>query len=334
MTQMTEMTEMTALAALEPWAQTATTALHGYGLGDAESVLLSLRENAVFRVTSPDGQRKVLRLCRPGYRTIDEIRSEVAWVTALHDDQIVAVPAVYPNLAGELVHTFLQDGIVQAAVLTEYVDGREPTLDDATEVFISLGRLSAQLHAHGAAWLRPEGWTRPIWDIDALVGPGARWGDWRLSRHLTVETASLFTRAELQIRRRLNGPGSDALTTTLVHADLHPGNLLSHDRGLTLIDFDDCGTSWPLWELACAIVNGALDPNLADHWLAGYVSVRELSAADLDTAGSLIMLRTMMVIGWLESHRHAIPDGQAAELVDASTDLAQAYLAGDVGQLS
>jgi len=316
---------MTEFGDLEPWAQPAAEALAGYGLGPVEIRLLSVRENAVFLVTTAEGRQRVLRLCRPGYRTIEQVDSEMAWVNSLHEEDVVPVPATIPDRDGKLVHLFLNGNITQAAVLSEFIAGVPPEMGD-TDRFRTLGRLSALLHNHAESWARPAGWTRPAWNLDTAVGVHAAWGDWRQSTRLTRDTTALFEAAERDVRTRLAGAEGAALTTVLVHGDLHAGNLLVSDETVYLLDFDDCGSSWPLWELACSLVDGSSDPSLASQWLSGYLSMRDLTPADLGSAGPLIMLRILLIVGWLETHQHATPDGQNEEAFDSLVALTRRYL--------
>jgi Ser/Thr protein kinase RdoA (MazF antagonist) len=314
---------------LPGWATTADIALAGYGLEGCRWDLISVRENAVFRVTTPTGATFALRLCRPGYRSAGEVESETAWVSALSDEGIVRVPTVFPDESGKLVHTFSHGGVEQTAILSEFIRGEAASSDERGRLFFELGSQTALLHEHGASWIRPRNWTRPRWDLDALIGAKARWGDWRESRQLTTEDRSLFEEVEVDIRRRMTSPGAP-LPDSLVHADLHPGNVLVSDGRLVLLDFDDCGLSWPLWDLACAIVDDCPNPARASDWLAGYASVRTLTAVQLETAAPLIMLRLIMVVGWMESHDHVFTAVDAVRFVGLVADLAEQYLGGEL----
>ena len=66
---------------LETWARAAL-ARWTAPVGAAVR-LITISENASFRVTTPDGPWAVLRLYRPGRRRRREIDSELAWMTVL-----------------------------------------------------------------------------------------------------------------------------------------------------------------------------------------------------------------------------------------------------------
>ena len=63
----------------------AAAALDRFGLSaEATATLCNVSENHTYRVDDPDsGQRYALRLHRPGYRTREQIESELVWVDAL-----------------------------------------------------------------------------------------------------------------------------------------------------------------------------------------------------------------------------------------------------------
>jgi Ser/Thr protein kinase RdoA (MazF antagonist) len=69
----------------------------------------------------------------------------------------------------------------------------------------------------------------------------------------------------------------------LVHADLRLANLLVDGDRITVIDFEDCGLSWYLYDLACALTfnEGRPDvPELIGLWVDGYRQVEPLSTED------------------------------------------------------
>ncbi len=95
-------------AAGQPGAQTPAQILLGYdpfaraALGpfgfsaDASLRLLSLSENATYRVDDPaDGRTAVLRVHRTGYHQPGAVASELAWLQALRRDAGLATPAVF-----------------------------------------------------------------------------------------------------------------------------------------------------------------------------------------------------------------------------------------------
>src|SRR5512143_2051157 len=160
----------------------ARRALPRFGIAPAARLtLVHHRENAVFRVDDPDdGHRWALRVHREGYRTSEEIRSELAWMDALRDAG-VPTPRVRPGADGDPLQLVAPPGEtcpLQVDVLA-WIDGVPLDAgDDSPELHRLIGRTSALIQRHGRSWVPPRGFSRPTWDVDALIGPRSLWGDY------------------------------------------------------------------------------------------------------------------------------------------------------------
>src|SRR5579875_2181288 len=89
----------------DPIAALAHASLERFGLGDDLTVtLVNVSENHTYKVDDPaSGRSYALRLHRPGYRTVAEIESEIAWVDALRTDGGVQTPVVIASADGTRV---------------------------------------------------------------------------------------------------------------------------------------------------------------------------------------------------------------------------------------
>ena len=79
------------VAELRDVAERAVTA---WPLDVATIELISLSENAVFRIDATDGARYALRIHRPGYNSLPELESELLWTEALREAGIDVSAAV------------------------------------------------------------------------------------------------------------------------------------------------------------------------------------------------------------------------------------------------
>jgi Ser/Thr protein kinase RdoA (MazF antagonist) len=104
----------------------ARAALALWGSGAQEPLLLKHRENAVFKVTAPDGGPAVLRVHRQGYHSDASLRSELAWMEALRAGGVEA-PAPITTAAGDLLARVESDatpGVWQVDML-DWLGGRQ-----------------------------------------------------------------------------------------------------------------------------------------------------------------------------------------------------------------
>lgn len=313
-------------------AEIAAAALPAYGFDAASSEvrLLSLSENGTYRVRGPAGEL-VLRVHRPGYQTPGSIASELTWMDALRDDCGVVTPAVVPAVDGRRVVTLERPDGPRHVVAFELVPG--VTAEESAHLLPvgELGRLTARMHLHTQRWSVPDGFERFHWDLDACLGDSARWGAWSAGPGLSDPDRPVVARAADEVRARLTVYGQGPDRYGLIHADLRLANLMvDDDRRLTVIDFDDCGFGWFLYDLATVLSwleHEPGSPATVAAWLEGYTAERELSEVDLAMVPTFVMLRRLMLTAWLGTHPASPPALELGTTFGAGTgDLARRYL--------
>lgn len=318
-------------------AELAHRALERYPLAQPVAVsFLRHGENTTYRVDAADGAAYALRLHRPGYQTSASIRSEVAWMESLRDTGLVT-PAAVPGSDGRVVQELAGDRGARLAALFEWVDGVPLTQLDRIELWGRLGELMATVHVHGMRWQRPRWFTRHAWDIEGLVGDRAHWGNpLRLARW-SPDTERLLRESRAAVRRRLQRFGSGPDRYGLIHADLSFENVLVQADGTTvLIDFDDGGFGWYLYELAVALFPYDGDVRFAPRasaLVAGYRRIAGLSDGALAELPTFLMARRLATLGWTFSHAetgHA--RRQRAWRLRTFPDAARRFLAWDTQQ--
>jgi Ser/Thr protein kinase RdoA (MazF antagonist) len=309
-------------------------ALPAWGLGeDADVRLLTISENATFRAKTPAGDDMIFRVHRPDYHTRAEIVSELAWIEALKRDGGVAAPAPIPMLDGALIADIDDDGHTRHVVAFEFVPGREPAPeDDLVPWFRELGRVHARLHSHAEHWRRPSDFVRKVWNFETTLGSRPLWGDWRAGLGLEAPGRALLERTSAVIGARLARFGATSDRFGLVHADLRLANLLVDGDRLSLIDFDDCGFSWFLYDFAAAISfieHEPQVPELLEAWFSGYRESRALTADDVAIMPVFVMLRRILLTAWIASHAET-PTAEAMGIpyTLGTLDLAETFLSG------
>ena len=307
----------------------ATEALTRYGLSpEATAELCNVSENHTYRVEDASGTY-ALRVHRPGYRTAHQIECELQWVDALREDGAVdtCVPVAAPS--GELV----VDLGTHNVVLWEWLPGSEPDPegDEVIAGFRTLGAVSARMHAHARAWTLPAGFDRPHWDFEHTLGAAGHWGLWQDGLGMGAEELALLERLASTIDARLRAYGQSPERYGLIHADIRLANLLVDDGHVRVIDFDDCGFAWFMYDFATTVSfmeEHPRVPELREAWLEGYRSVAPLDAADEAELETFVMLRRLLLVAWIGSH-HTFAT-EAAELgagfTSVTCELAERYL--------
>ncbi|MEU8384402.1 phosphotransferase [Streptosporangium sp. NPDC048865] len=304
-----------------------------HGLTEAEVTLVNVSENATYRVDDPaTGSRSILRVHRLGYHSTPAILSELAWLEALREQAGIRTPRVIRAPGGSRVLT-VPGPEPRDCVMFEFLPGAEPSQDDRVPGFERLGALTARMHRHARGWSRPEGFTRFHWDHDAALGAGSRWGRWQDGRGVDAEARAVLGRLDKELRERLHRFGRGPDRYGLIHADLRAANLLVEGENPPgVIDFDDCGFGWYLYDLAAAVSfveHRPEVPELVDAWVRGYRTVSDLPAEDEAEIWTFVMFRRLLLVAWIGTHTGA---EIAAELgsgyTEGTCELAERYLGG------
>lgn len=269
--------------------------------------LLTVSENATFQVTDEQGRRLcVVRVHRPRYHTLAEIESELLWIDTLREQQVVTTPRPLPLLSGGWIASF-QDGLeTRYLVAFDFMPGVEPSTGQSLAAgFRQLGAVTARLHYHARHWIIPQSFTRKTWNFDTTIGDTPHWGHWQDCPGLTTADQDLLSETVALIKTRLDSYGASAMRFGLIHADLRLANLLVDGDTLAVIDFDDCGIGWYVYDFAAAISFMEEDPQVPEllkAWVSGYRDVAELDQDDEALIPIFIMLRRLMLTAWLATH--------------------------------
>ena len=99
---------------------------------------------------------------------------------------------------------------------------------------------------------------------------------------------------------------------SLIHADMHPGNVLVDGDRLTVIDFDDAGWGWHEYDIAVALFyqqRSAHFEAFERAYVTGYRSVRRSSEQSLALLPMFRLIRGLAQIGWF----HQRPELDSAD---------------------
>ncbi len=303
----------------------ASDALRRWGIDDALLTLIKMRENAVFSVEQPGGEKYALRIHRAGYHSDAELRSELQWMAAL-DAGGISTPAVQSTLSGDLFDTVSVDEVPEPRQvdLLAWIDGEamgsieEGIVANADEIaanYRKIGKLAGRLHRFSSDWVAPAGFTRHHWDVEGLVGEQPVWGRFWENERLTDEQRELIVKAREIVRAHLTEFGRTDHNYGLIHADFLPENVMIEGDRLQLIDFDDAGYGWYMFELATSLFVHLGEPHFDEAlaaYVEGYRTQHDLPDADLEYLPIFIMARLTTYLGWMHTR----------ELTDTTEELA------------
>jgi Ser/Thr protein kinase RdoA (MazF antagonist) len=297
----------------------AQAALTSFPIDAVDLTLVSLAENVTFKVTDRDGRAYVLRLHRPGYHTLDELVSERAWIRGLADAGIDVPSGVSARDGRDYVPvTIPATGEQRYAGMLRWTEGRllshvlAETSDDKVveDYFAQLGALTAATHNQSSTWRPPPGFTRHALDSDGLMGHAPHWGPFWEHRSLTTAERRLLLDVRDRMHAKLTRLSRDPAGYSLIHADMHPGNILVDGDRLTVIDFDDAGFGWHQYDIAVVLTYWQSKPNAAAierAFLDGYRATRPVPDEALALIPMFRLIRWMASIGWFHQRPELEP---------------------------
>lgn len=244
----------------------AIRALGGYPLVAPELRFVAHGENTTFRVDAMavDGRdRFLLRVHRParhGQRldSAAAVGSELDWLTALRADTALSVPEPFRTTDGRLTTTAASKDVPEPRVcsMLRWMDGRVHAAVPRPVHLRRLGSVMARLHNHAAQWRLPPGFARIRWDWETFFGDTMVYGGINAADVWDLIPGDLrwrFDRVASRMQRVMTQLGDGADQVGLIHADLHLDNALFWRDDVRVIDFDDCGFGYWLYDIAVSL---------------------------------------------------------------------------------
>lgn len=308
----------------------AEQAIDAWELEVAGLKLVSASENTVYRVNTRSGRDFALRIHRPGYHTFQELVSEQQWTAALRTSGVEAPePLLTRDGRGYATIKFPGSAESRNVGIVEWIDGvpLAQIIDQASDEqtvaqrFEQLGSIAARIHNQATQWALPADFQRHAFDAEGLMGDAAFWGPfWELPQLKPAQRTKIL-KARSTIRETLTDYGKDPNIYSLIHADLHPHNVLVDDEHLYVIDFDDAGFGWHQYELAVALYSYKGERNfetVRDALIAGYRSERSLDNTALELLLMFLLVRSLVLLGWI----HGRPELDRSEFLPRLIDRA------------
>lgn len=221
---------------------------------------LASTENNNHIVTTTTGERYLLRQHQSKSYSLAALESEMMWLNHLHQYNL-EVQRPVPLKSGN----FIVAGTKRFSLLTWLKGEVVEELDAAQSE--ALGTLMARLHMIAQDFKPPTGFERLRYDTQYL------------EHHLNILRGVLWLEPDMPLfveamTRAKTGFIEESSPWGLIHADLHPGNVIVQGAKVAAIDFDRCGFGPVMFDIVSAL--GYLEADSRTAFLCGYSAVLPL----------------------------------------------------------
>ena len=306
---------------------------------EVKSINLHLQsENTVFKVEGLDGNTYALRVHRKGYHDLEELNSEHVWTSSLSNAGLL-VPEAVVTRSGEAYTSvsFLNSSEYRYVGLVKWIEGtilNDLILDleekDVSDVYESLGKVVAKFHKATIAWEKPKDFKRHSFDTDGFLGNKPFWGRFWEAQNATTRERKKLSLIRNNITEILSKLPRDINSFGMIHADLHSQNVLIQGKSLSVIDFDDSGFGWYGFDLAVAIWDRLDFTATGCHFdiaykslIKGYLEERPNAKDIIENIPAFLLMRTLMIIRWIEDRPESGYAAFIPVLIKASIDQAR-----------
>ena len=308
--------------------EAAQLALDPFPVQAVDVSLLARAENITFKVADDGGNLYTLRLHRPAYHTLEELQSERLWTKALlqagiHVPEPIATrdgrdyADVDLPLLGQRCHASLSRWAPGEPLMALNHD--DTPREQLERHFQMLGALIATMNNQAAQWHPPARFERHALDADGLMGIQPFWGRFWERSDISPGERALLVETRVRLHELLIRYGKHPSRYSVIHADLHPGNVLVNGDTLTAIDFDDIAWGWHMYDLAVGLHQsqqlaefGAIHTACVE----GYRNVRPVAEEDLAMLPSFLLVRGMAEIGWFADRPENATPAQLTAMKD------------------
>jgi Ser/Thr protein kinase RdoA (MazF antagonist) len=289
---------LTRLGRLRRMRRLAEAALMRYGMSGARLVFLQYEGNIVFRVDMPapgQGRRAVRRQPPERYvlrihtsRHIEGINSELTWLDALRHEGGLPVPEPVPTLDGELLTSMSVPGDTRDwhVSLMRWVRGRRLRQGISPGHARAWGNALGRLHRFAAGWRPPAAFTRMYLGWSGLYRQegGLRYPAEHLVAMMPARYRKAFHTVTREVREVMEDLGEERNAFGIVHGDMYLENVLFRSGEAHIIDFDDCGFGYWMYDIGVALSQWPWTDQwqrIRDALLEGYAAAHPLPQSQL-----------------------------------------------------
>lgn len=251
---------------------------------------LGFHQNIVFSCRRRS-QNRILRLSPSSHRSIANVHAELDWIEFLRTGGFPAARPL-PVRDGSRLEVVQCGGRSFILVCFEFLRGSQlSTAELADDLCRKWGSLVGLSHRLTLTYEPPANPKRANWQEMSCFAFEQYFPPYR--SNLLQKCAELLGR----LRMLSTSPAEFGL----IHADLHPGNLVLNSGGLSCFDFDDSHYNWFAYDIATAIffayrhLHQKPDflPAFLDRFMEGYSTEHHLSSEWMRQLPDFVRLREL-----------------------------------------
>lgn len=250
--------------------------------------------NSSFKVDAPDGNSYALRINTNSKKSPAQVEAEIRLLELIAAKKVIDAPVPVRTSSGHAYSKTSLDflGKDVMAVLSHWIDGEDLGDEIADAELTQLGAAMAKLHKFASKVPKELVDAFPRIDRTLFNSPdNLRKDDPRFDQ----EMRSLIDQA-FEISDAVFAEISKSSDPIVIHADLHPSNVLKTSTGLAVIDFDDVGVGYEIQDLAITFFYLRDMPGKEELVLEGYKSVSSLPDLKESHIEALLLSRQLLLL--------------------------------------
>ena len=238
------------------------------------------------------GNTYILRVYHHHWRTQDEVQYELALLQFLANKNCPVVAPLHTDQGNTsfMIQTVKGDRL---AALFTFIEGDAPQHDMSSQQATVLGQGLARIHLASADFV--TSYRRQRLDTEYLLHQSCN----VITPYLSAAQQRTLHDMVSAIDTALPDLPMTSPCLTICHGDPNPGNLLFDATGeLYLIDFDQCGPGWRVFDIAkflAAIHRHDQLLSIKQACVKGYNNISQLSAIEMEALPLLAQMAAIWV---------------------------------------
>jgi len=301
--------ELSYLSQVNRLKELAKLAISNYPINVKSIQFIQHGENTTFKVSAKNGKKYLLRIHRYNYHTKAGQLEELAWLKLLNKNGFLVPNPILSKKNQSIIQVFHPDiDYPRFCTVLDWIDGHFLKKKIKPNQAFEIGQLIADFQNKA-----PKGGSkhRNYWTANGLLGRKSTFGSIEHIETITAKQQQKLSYARKIIFRKLSiYEKKFPNRMSLIHADLHTGNLILNkkDNRIGAIDFDDSGFGFHVYDLVIPYIsfqgifknkNKKVLQQYKKYLLDGYKSRRNWDQHDENIFPYLVAARKLALVCWL-----------------------------------